>query len=352
MAAEHRVWGGDKEAEINADNQWMRAQPWYQGYLASIGQRPDNVKLTKKQRGQLLKLAQANGVEVDEGKIEVDPAGNFNPKGHKLRNAVIIGALGAGVAFGAPALASALSSTGGAAGAAGAGASGASGAGAAGAAGAAAPLASTGTVGLASLPSAAGSSLMGAGGSAALTGAAGGGVSLGAMGAGSVMPTAAGSTATTAGAAGGSGSLWGKIAQYGAAPIGNVVGSAISANAQKKAAELEAQAAKEALEWQKQQYGVRQRQLAPAINVGNASTVRLADLMGLSAPNGGAWDTAPPETQPGYVPPPAQAAPRGAPAQRQPPVDMVQVLSPRGTRGFIPRAQLDAALKAGATQVT
>lgn len=89
-----RVWGGDSEQSINSVNQWMRQQPWYTRALASFGQDPSSVRLSKAQTQQLLRVAQANGVQVDEGSIEVDPAGNFNPKGHKLRNTLI----GAGVA--------------------------------------------------------------------------------------------------------------------------------------------------------------------------------------------------------------------------------------------------------------
>lgn len=91
---EHAVIGGMSEADINAQNQFMRAQPWYQQFLASIGQTPDSVKLDDRQKQDLLRLAQANGIVVDEGDIEIDPAGNLNPKGHKMRNALI----GAGIA--------------------------------------------------------------------------------------------------------------------------------------------------------------------------------------------------------------------------------------------------------------
>lgn len=41
-----------------------------------------------------MRAAQAHGVVIDEGHIEVDPAGNFNPIGHKMRNFLI----GAGIA--------------------------------------------------------------------------------------------------------------------------------------------------------------------------------------------------------------------------------------------------------------
>lgn len=105
--ADARVWGGDSEASINRVNQWMRSQPWYVQQLRAWGQSPSNVNLTSAQRSMLLRLAQQNGVTVDQGAIEVDPAGNFNPKGHKLRNTLIGAGIGAAVAapFVLPALA-------------------------------------------------------------------------------------------------------------------------------------------------------------------------------------------------------------------------------------------------------
>lgn len=99
---------GDTEASIDQGNQWMRSQPWYQAQLAQWGQRPDNVHLSKEQGRQMLALAQANGAQVDEGDLEIDPGGNFNPKGHKLRTGLIIAGLAAGGALAAPAIAGAL----------------------------------------------------------------------------------------------------------------------------------------------------------------------------------------------------------------------------------------------------
>lgn len=107
-----RVQKGN-ESTIDQQNQWMRSQPWYQAFLQQNGQRPDSVRLSKSQSQQLLRLAQANGMEVDEGSIEVDPAGNFNPIGHKLRNG-LIGAGLAGAAVAAPFALGALGATGGA----------------------------------------------------------------------------------------------------------------------------------------------------------------------------------------------------------------------------------------------
>lgn len=96
----------NSEQDIDRVNQWMRSQPWYVRQLAAWGQTPDRVNLSKFQANQLVRLAQANGVQVDEGHFEVDPGGNFNPRGHKMRNTLI--GLGAAAAVAAPFVAPAL----------------------------------------------------------------------------------------------------------------------------------------------------------------------------------------------------------------------------------------------------
>jgi hypothetical protein len=113
MADQHSILKGDSESSINAQNQFMRSQPWYAQYLASIGQNPASVRLNDSQRTQLTRLAQQNGMKVDEGAIEIDPAGNFNPRGHKLRNAAIIAGAAAGGILAAPAIAGAVGGMGG-----------------------------------------------------------------------------------------------------------------------------------------------------------------------------------------------------------------------------------------------
>lgn len=112
--ATQRVAKGDSESSIDQVNQWMRSQPWYQAQLAQWGVNPNSVKLTEAQRNQLVALAQANGVQVDQGNIEVDPAGNFNPIGHKLRNGLLAAGIG-GAAVAAPFALGALAGSGGAA---------------------------------------------------------------------------------------------------------------------------------------------------------------------------------------------------------------------------------------------
>lgn len=155
----HQVMKGDSESSINQQNQYMRSQPWYQQYLASVGQNPANVHLNDAQRLQVTRLAQQNGFKVDEGAIEVDPAGNFNPRGHKLRNTLIAAGAAAGGYFAAPYLASALGGVGGGS--------------AGGAVGAAAPeiAVSSAPMGAVSIPTAAGV-MSGAAGTATGTGGA------------------------------------------------------------------------------------------------------------------------------------------------------------------------------------
>src|SRR4030095_5894519 len=80
--------GRPSEYSIDQVNQWMRSQPWWQTIRGAPGS-----KLTDAKKKAILRQAQASGVRVDEGDMEVDPAGNFNPKGHKLRNTLIVAGL-------------------------------------------------------------------------------------------------------------------------------------------------------------------------------------------------------------------------------------------------------------------
>ena len=81
------------EQDIDTANRWMRSQPWYQEFLKANGQDPNRVRLSENQRRQLGALMAQNGLPVPE-KDEVDPAGNINPKGHKLRNFLTAAAIG------------------------------------------------------------------------------------------------------------------------------------------------------------------------------------------------------------------------------------------------------------------
>lgn len=155
MAVPMTVTKGN-EADINATNVWMRSQPWYQQLLTKFNQDPNNVHLTSIESRQILDAAKANGVNVNEGNIEVDPSGNFNPKGHKLRNGLIAAALGGGAAFAAPAVLGAFGAAGG-------------GSAAAGSTAALGPVAAAGGTTAAAVPGA----LAGVGGSTGVLGTAG-----------------------------------------------------------------------------------------------------------------------------------------------------------------------------------
>lgn len=213
----NRVAKGSSEASIDHVNIAMRAMPWYQDLLKSWGQDPNNVHLNKDQKAAVMRGAQASGVQVDEGNIEVDPSGNFNPKGHKLRNTLVVAGLAAATLAtmgAAGAFAGAGGATGMAGGAAGAGAAGAGGAGAAGlgygtlfagtgvgaaGAGAAAPLAAA-AIGTGAIPA------IGSAGGATAAGGTGAGV---AGGAGTAVTTAGKAAAK---AASGAGMDWSDIA--------------------------------------------------------------------------------------------------------------------------------------------
>ncbi len=247
---------GDSESAINAVNQGLRSQPWYQQYLASIGQRPDAVKLSKAQSQQLLKLAQKNGYQVDEGNIEVDPAGNFNPKGHKLRNTLIAAGIGGAAAL-----------TGGAA----LGAFG--GAGGAGAAGAAA------------MPALGGGSTLAAGlGSASALPAVAGGSSLAALGGGATLAGNLGSASALPSAGGGMGfwdTILGKTTADKVGTIANLGGNLLQSRQVNNAVNAQTDAANRALDLQGNIYQQQRADLAPYRGLGSGAAGMLAQGVGL-----------------------------------------------------------------------
>lgn len=155
------------EADINSANQWMWQQPWYQEAIKSFGQQMGNVHLNDNQKKQLAQVIAAHGFPLPD-RDEIDPSGNVNPKGHKMRNFLIAAAIGG-------ATIATMGAAGAFAGAAGAGGAAGGAGGAAGAAGAGGALAATPTVG------AVGSL---AGGLASGTAATGAGLSLGGTAAG------------------------------------------------------------------------------------------------------------------------------------------------------------------------
>jgi hypothetical protein len=205
---DYSVLGGQSEATIDQANIAMRAMPWYQTQLKAWGMDPGHPgTLSDSQRTQLTRAAQANGFVVDEGNIEMDDHGNFNPIGHKLRNTIIV--IG---------IAAATVATMGAAGvfAAGAGA----GAGAGGGAGTAASVAGV------------------EGGAAGLSSGALAGLGTGAMGA-TALP-ALGTVAGVGGAAAAGGPVLEGIAAGGggastAIPVGTTLSSASAIEAAKAA---------------------------------------------------------------------------------------------------------------------
>lgn len=211
--APYQVRAGDDEGAINAVNQWMRAQPWYTQALHQIGATPGQaIHLNGSQRDQLMRAAQANGMQIDMGDVEVDPGGNFNPKGHKLRNTLIV----AGIAAGALTGGAALAAYGGAAGAGGAGAAG------------------LGGVGLGETAATVGLGGLGAGGA-------------GAFGAGSL-----GSMLATQGVSTGTGMLGNYMQNR-----SNRSAAQLQMDAANRAAELEAKSAADILAFQKEQEATR-----------------------------------------------------------------------------------------------
>jgi len=314
MATIPRVWGGDSEASINSVNQWMRSQPWYLEQLQKWGMDPANVHLSKNQSRQLLQLAQANGAVVDEGHIEVDPAGNFNPKGHKLRNTLI--GLGVG---GAAAL------TGGAA----LGAFGGAGAGAGGLAGLA------------------GSSYVVPG---AALGAAGG----------------VGGAATGAAAGGGMGlwdSILGKTTADKIATGLNLAGNVLQSGQVNKATQAQVDAANRALEVQKNIYTQQRSDLAGFADVGRGAISDMGRMTGttpVSAPThpefqmprasaptmvGPNGSPAPHDGNSNNAPVTGQAVPRGMASLAG--GGFVNMVSPDGRQARVPSNQVQAALAAG-----
>jgi hypothetical protein len=313
------VAGGQSEASIDQVNIWMRSQPWW----AAIKGNASN--LNDAQKRQILQAAQQNGVQVDEGDIEVDKAGNFNPKGHKLRNTLIvagiaaatIATMGAAGAFSGAAAGTMAGGYGGA-GAAGLGGAGAAGIGgavtgggiatgglvgggaAAGMATAALPAALGGTLVSTAAPALAGSLSAGSmigGGSAALSG----GTAAATLGttaavAPGVAPVAIGTGAKLAGLASSplASTLFSTATNiYGANKQASVARDAMTAqvNAANHAADLQAAAADKALAYQKEQ-AEYERASAEATRRGNydqwgAQRERLGTLgamLGLPAP--------------------------------------------------------------------
>lgn len=292
---------GTSEVSLDQFNQQLRQSPLWATWMAQNGIRTDRpIKLSKDQQKAFAGYLQSNGVAVPKD-FHIDESGNLNQTSRTGRNLKIAGILG-GVALGGLGLAG-LGPLGGVLG-------GASGAGAAGGAGAA------------------------AGATGAATGTAAG--TAAGVGAGTTAGTTAAGIAGTAGK-----SLWSKIAgpliEQGIPSVAGVIGTKMQVDAQKRAADIEAQAAKEALDWQKQQYAQRQSQLAPSIGVGNAATVKLGELMGIRTPEGGYQPTT--QIDRGGVPT-AQPQQAASVASAAAPQQLVPMRAPNGATKLVSPAEV------------
>lgn len=291
---------GTSEVTLDQFNQQLRTSPLWATWMAQNGIRTDRpIKLSKDQRKAFADYLRGNGVAVPKD-FNIDESGNVNQKSRTGRN-LKIAAIAGGVALGGLGLAGIgpLSALHGAV-AGGAGAAGGAGGAAAGATGAATGTAAAGT----------------AAGTTAATGVGGALVSK--------AP-----------------SLWSKIAgpimETAIPAAAGVIGTKMQVDAQKRAADMEAQAAQQALDWQKEQFAQRQRQLAPAIGVGNAATVKLGELMGIRTPEGGYG----PQTQidRGGVPV-QQPAQMGTPVTQQASIDMVPMRAPNNQVKMVPATEV------------
>ncbi len=295
-------YGQQGKAPIDAVNQWMRSQPWYQSLIRSFGQDPSNVHLNDAQKQAIVRAAQANGVVVDEGHNgqQVDESGNFEPKSSStLSKVLIVGGIAA-----------AALATAGLAGVFG---------------GAAAGATEGGTLASTALP-ATGALATGTVASGAVPAALAAG---GAASSGAVIPAVVG--AGTAAAS--------KIPSWLAPAIGvagNLAGTAIAANTSSSAADKQAAGVQAALDFEKQQYADLTGRLAPYVAAGTSSTDRMAQLLGLPA-RAATTATAPPTRGPalGNAPPPAPAQP-AAPASG----GMVTLQAPDGSTKSVPADQV------------
>lgn len=297
---------GTSEMTLDQFNQQLRQSPLYATWMAQNGIRTDKpIKLSKDQRQNFATFLQSNGVPIPKD-FHVDEAGNFNQKSRvkgRIIKGALIGGAAAGAIFGAPVLLGHLGMGGG---------------------------------GIA-LPGS-----IGGGTVAALPGALGAGGGLAAGGAGAVTgATVAGAIPAAAKAP----SLWSKLSgpiiEAGIPAAANVAGAMIGANATKSAAKMEADAAREALAWQKDVYAERQRQMAPAIGVGNGATMKLGDLMGIKAPEGGYQPNLPQTPQAAQRQPTAPGAATG----------MVPMRAPTGQVSMVAPDQVSHYEQRGATRV-
>jgi hypothetical protein len=77
---------------------FIRSEPWYLQWIASLGKRPDangNVKLSDSERDQLRDMAVAHGIGLNNKFDGIDENGQIVEEHHKLRNGLIAAGIGA-----------------------------------------------------------------------------------------------------------------------------------------------------------------------------------------------------------------------------------------------------------------
>lgn len=174
---------------------------------------------------------------------------------------------------------------------------------------------------------------------------------------GSAAGTTAATVAGTTAAAKAGKTLWDKVATpvitTGIQAGTDLLATKMKVDANQKAADTAAQAAKDALDWQKQELAKRQSDLEPTISVGNGAQVLLGNLLGIhpiaSAPGPAAPPVAPPVAAPA-----ASAAPTTPPVPTSgPPVATAAphgtvMMTPDNRRILVPADKVQEALANGA----
>jgi len=361
-------YGKQTEASIDHANIAMRSMPWYQEQMRQWGQDPGHPNLAKSQSQQILKQAQANGFVIDEGHMEIDNHGNMNPKGHKLRNTIIVAGLAAGAYFALPAIIAAAS-TGAPAAATTAGLTGVeagatAGLGAVALPGAMATLPALGTtaaigttagLGAVALPGAMATLPAATGTTAALAPLASTTIGSGAV------PALTGGTTTALTGGGTTAALTGRtiaglsqseLTRYGLSTAGNLVNGYLQNRAASQAQDKQQKYLDEALAYAKEQdaysrkykegrdaveasrYGDYSGRIAPYLATGASANDRMASLLGLPSA---------PARSVTAGPTPASAGPAAAPIATMPtpgaPGQLVTVQAPDGSQKQVPASE-------------
>ena len=232
---------GRKASELTVD-QWndaMRASPLYQDFVRRHGLVGKKGGWSRSQQAAWERELAAHGVPIPDG-MHIDQGGNLNQKNRLGRNAIITGAV------------------------------------------AAAALATFGAAGMGPL-----GGVMGGGGAAAGTTAAGT-TAAGATAAGTTAATTATTAATTgaglwAGLKKGLGKLgprdWLDLAIFGGQSMADFWSARNMANASDRAAEIEAQSAREALALLREQWEQSRKDFAPYLEAGQAAIGQISSNM-------------------------------------------------------------------------